>query len=76
MKFFIIDDEQLLEGTIGAIFMPLFLVFFRNEKFISFIYGSIFAFFLTWLFRKIALNNYIKYKEKHYYKKTFIEFNI
>jgi len=64
MKIQIIDDSQLIEGIVGALVMPILIVFFRYNEGYNFVYSSMFAFLLTWICRKIALNNYIEYKRK------------
>lgn len=65
MRVYIINDEQLLEGVIGSLIMPLLIAFFRFTEGITFIYSSILAFLLTWIARKVAINNYIIYKRKY-----------
>lgn len=58
----IIDDVQLLEGIVGAVCMPLFILFFKYTEGFKFMLTTILAFFFTWLARKISINNYSKYK--------------
>jgi len=65
MRFIIINDIQLLEGIVGSLFMPLLIVFFRYSEGLNFVYSSMFAFLITWIFRKIAVNNYSEYKRKN-----------
>lgn len=59
----IISESQLIEGIVGALggaFIPL-MIFYNHNKRNMFIIGSIITFFLTWIARKICLNNYLKY---------------
>lgn len=63
MKLYLLNDVQLLEGLVGSLIMPLLIIFFRYTEKIHFLYSSILAFFLTWIVRKITVNNYVSYKK-------------
>lgn len=76
MKIYIINDEQLLEGVVGSFVMPLLIIFFRYTEGMAFLYSSILAFLFTWIARKLAINNYMSYKNKHGYKITEYSVNI
>jgi hypothetical protein len=76
MKIYLINDEQLLEGVVGSLIMPLLIVFFRYLEGMTFVYSSILAFLFTWIARKLAINNYIQYKKTRGYKKTIYELKI
>jgi hypothetical protein len=76
MKIYLINDEQLLEGVVGSLIMPLLIVFFRYLEGMTFVYSSILAFLFTWIARKLAINNYILYKKIRGYKIIKYELDI
>lgn len=76
MKVLVITDEQLIEGVVGALFFPLLIIFFRYTEGLLFVSSSILAFILTWIARKIAINNYTQYKRKYNYKPYMFSFTI
>lgn len=62
----IINEIQLVEGFVGSIFMPLFIYIFQYKEGLNLIFSTMFAFFFTWIARKIAVNNYNKYNKTKY----------
>ena len=65
MRINIIDDIQLLEGIVNAISMPFFVYLFKHMEGFQFFITTVLALFLSWILRKIAINNY-KDKDMYY----------
>lgn len=67
-KILLINDEQLVEGIVGALFAGLTTIIFKKLLSIRLFYSALLAWITTWFVRKVVLNYYIHSKED---KKTY-----
>lgn len=69
-EIYIINNEQIIEGFVAGVTLPiLILIFKQNHK--NMFYYSMIAWFITWILRKFTINIYKKYRELYNVKDEY-----